>query len=165
MDINKFTEKAQQALAASQSRAADAGQSQIEPEHLLDALLSQEGGIAPRIVERAGASPADLSAAVHKAIESMPRMSGPGAGSPPALSQRLAGVLNAAESEARKIKDEFTSVEHLLLALASAGRSDSVVRLFAGAGLDREKLLSATQQVRGNQRVTSQNPEGTYEAL
>ncbi len=165
MDLNKFTEKAQQALATSQTRAAEAGQSQIEPEHLLDALLLQEGGIAPRIVERAGASPAELASAAERAIAALPRMTGPGAQAAPPLSQRLSLVLTAAESEARRLKDDFTSVEHLLLALAGAGRSDSVVRLLADAGLDREKLLSATQQVRGSQRVTSQTPEGTYEAL
>ena len=165
MDPNRLTDKAQEAVRQAQSLAQRHGQSQIEPEHLALALLTQEGGVAPRMIEKAGAAVATLRDRVQQALGRLPRVSGPGA---PAgqvyVSPRVNEVLNAAEAEAQRMKDEFVSVEHLLLALADV-KDGAVADAFRATGLTREKLLEALATVRGGQRVTSQNPEGTYEAL
>jgi ATP-dependent Clp protease ATP-binding subunit ClpB len=165
MDPNRMTEKAQDTLRQAQSLAQRHGQQQIDAEHLAAALLSQEGGVAARVVEKAGGSPPALVQQLQQAIERMPRVSGPGA---PAgqvyVSPRLSQVLTAAEAEAQRLKDEFVSVEHLLLALADL-KDGAVAEAFRAAGLTRQRLLEAAAAVRGGQRVTSQTPEGTYEPL
>jgi ATP-dependent Clp protease ATP-binding subunit ClpB len=164
MDPNRLTEKAQDALRQAQSMAQREGQTQIEPEHLAVALLEQDGGVAARVVEKAGANPATLAQRLRQALGRLPRVSGPGAqGGQVYVSSRLNEVLRAAEAEAQRMKDEFVSVEHLLLALVDKDRA--VADAFQAAGLTRDKLLEATAAVRGGQRVTSQTPEGTYEAL
>jgi ATP-dependent Clp protease ATP-binding subunit ClpB len=166
MDPNRLTDKAQEVVREAQALAQRHGQSQIEAEHLALALLSQDGGVASRVVEKAGASPAAVRQRLQQAVARLPRVSGPGA---PAgqvyVSPRVNEVFNAAEAEAQRMKDEFVSVEHLLLALAEVVKDGPVAEAFRSAGLTREKLLEALAAVRGGQRVTSQNPEGTYEAL
>jgi ATP-dependent Clp protease ATP-binding subunit ClpB len=164
MDPNRLTEKAQDALRQAQSMAQREGQTQIEPEHLAVALLEQDGGVAARVVEKAGANPATLAQRLRQALGRLPRVSGPGAqGGQVYVSSRMNEALTAAEAEAQRMKDEFVSVEHLLLALVDKDRA--VAEAFKAAGLTRDKLLEATAAVRGGQRVTSQTPEGTYEAL
>ncbi|HXD99762.1 MAG TPA: Clp protease N-terminal domain-containing protein, partial [Candidatus Acidoferrum sp.] len=166
MDPNRMTEKAQDAVRQAQSLAQRQGQQQIEVEHLAAALLGQDGGVAARVVEKAGASPATLAQRLQQAIERLPRVSGAGA---PAgqvyIAPRVNEVLNAAEAEAQRMKDEYVSVEHLLLALAEVVKDGPVADALRSVGLTREKLLEALAAVRGGQRVTSQAPEGTYEAL
>ncbi len=165
MDVNRLTEKAQEALRQAQSLAQRQSHPQIEAEHLALALLTQDGGVAPRIVEKAGASPAALAGRLQQALARLPRVSGPGVGSGQVyVSPRVSQVLDAAEAEAQRMKDEYVSVEHLLLALADL-RDGAVSEAFRAAGLTRERLLEATAGVRGGQRVTSPTPEGTYEAL
>ena len=166
MDLNRLTEKAQDALRQAQGLAQRHGHSQIDVEHVAVALLSQDGGVAPRVVEKAGGSPAALVQRLQQALEKLPRVSGPGApaGGQVYIAPRLNEVLNAAETEAQRMKDEFVSVEHLLLALADL-KDGAVAEAFRAAGLTREKLLEAAAAVRGGQRVTSATPEGTYEAL
>ena len=165
MDVNRLTDKAQEALRQAQSLAQRQSHPQIEAEHLALALLTQDGGVAPRIVEKAGASPAAVAGRLQQALGRMPRVSGPGAPSGQVyVSPRVNEVLNAAEAEAQRMKDEYVSVEHLLLALADL-RDGAVSEAFRAAGLTRERLLEATAAVRGGQRVTSPTPEGTYEAL
>jgi ATP-dependent Clp protease ATP-binding subunit ClpB len=165
MDPNRMTEKAQDAIRQAQSVAQRHGHPQIDVEHLATALLSQDGGVAARIVEKAGVTLAPLVQRLQQALEKLPRVSGPGAPSGQVyVSPRLNEVLNAAESEAQQMKDEYVSVEHLLLALAGV-KDGAVAEAFRAAGLTREKLLEATAAVRGGQRVTSPTPEGTYEAL
>ena len=165
MDPNRLTEKAQDALRQAQSMAQREGQTQIEPEHLAVALLEQDGGVAARVVEKAGASPATLVQRLRQALGRLPRVSGPGAqGGQVYLSPRVNEVLTTAEAEAQRMKDEFVSVEHLLLALAAL-KDRGVGEVLQAAGLTREKLLEALAAVRGGQRVTTQTPEGTYEAL
>ncbi|HEY7678711.1 MAG TPA: Clp protease N-terminal domain-containing protein, partial [Candidatus Methylomirabilis sp.] len=165
MDLNRLTEKAQDAIRQAQSLAQRHGHPQIDVEHLAVALLAQDGGVAARVVEKAGATPGPLIQRLQQALGRLPRVSGPGApagqvyGSP-----RLNGILEAAEAEAQRMKDEYVSVEHLLLALADL-KDGAVAEAFHGAGLTREKLLEAMAAVRGGQRVTSPTPEGTYEAL
>jgi ATP-dependent Clp protease ATP-binding subunit ClpB len=165
MDLNRLTEKAQDALRQAQSLAQRHGHSQIDVEHVAVALLGQDGGVAPRVVEKAGASPAALVQRLQQALERLPRVSGPGAAAGQVyIAPRLNEVLNGAETEAQRMKDEYVSVEHLLLALANL-KDGVVAEAFRAAGLSREKLLEAAAAVRGGQRVTSATPEGTYEAL
>ena len=165
MDLNRLTEKAQDVIRGAQALAQRRGHAQIDVEHLAVALLSQDGGVAPRIVEKAGGKPASLVQRLEQALDRLPRVSGPGA---PAgqvyIAPRVNEILTGAETEAQRMKDEYVSVEHLLLALADL-KDGTVAEAFRSAGLTREKLLEAAAAVRGGQRVTSQNPEGTYEAL
>jgi ATP-dependent Clp protease ATP-binding subunit ClpB len=165
MDANRLTEKAQDALRQAQMSAQRQGQQQIELEHLAVALLAQDGGIAARIVEKAGANTSALVQRLQQAMERLPRVSGGGAQAGQVyVSPRVNEVLNNAEAEARRMKDEFVSAEHLLLALMGV-QDGAVADALRAAGLTREKLEQATAAVRGGQRVTSPTPEGTYEAL
>ena len=166
MDPNRLTEKAQDAIRQAQSLAQRHGHPQIDVEHVALALLGQDGGVAPRVVEKAGVSPAALAQRLQQALDKLPRVSGPGASRGPGvrLPARRTRSCSAAETEAQRMKDEFVSVEHLLLALANL-KDGAVAEAFRAAGLTREKLLEATAAVRGGQRVTSPTPEGTYEAL
>src|SRR5688500_9827185 len=164
MDPNRLTEKAQGALRQAQTLAQRQGHQQIDVEHLAVGLLSDEGGVASRVVEKAGVSPSTLVQKLQQALAKMPRVSGGGAGGQVYLAPRVDEVLNAAETEAQQMKDEYVSVEHLLLALAAV-KDGAVAEAFRAAGLTRAKLLEALAAVRGGQRVTSPTPEGTYEAL
>jgi ATP-dependent Clp protease ATP-binding subunit ClpB len=165
MDLNRLTEKAQDVIRGAQALAQRRGHAQIDVEHLAVALLSQDGGVAPRIMEKAGGNPASLVQRIEQALDRLPRVSGPGV---PAgqvyIAPRVNDVLTGAETEAQRMKDEYVSVEHLLLALADL-KDGTVADAFRAAGLTRDKLLEAAAAVRGGQRVTSQTPEGTYEAL
>src|SRR5438270_2436953 len=165
MDVNRLTEKAQDAVRQAQALAQRHGQQQIEAEHLAVALLSQDGGVAARVVEKAGVAPATLLQRLQQAIEKMPRVSGGGAQAGQVyISSRVNEVFSNAEAEAQRMKDEFVSVEHLLLALGGV-KDGAVADAFRAAGLTKDKLLEAAAAVRGGQRVTSQTPEGTYESL
>jgi ATP-dependent Clp protease ATP-binding subunit ClpB len=160
MDLNRFTEKAQQALAGSQKLAARMNHQQIEPEHLLLALLDQEKGLAAAILEKAGVSVDAITVKAQRDLEKLPRVTGD---VEPRLTQRLIKLIDAAETEAKKLKDEYVSVEHLLLAVTDdSGPAGQTLKQF---GVARDRLLKALQEVRGSQRVTSQNPEETYQAL
>ncbi len=159
-----MTERVQDALNAAYTRALNEHNTQTRPEHLLAALLDQDRGIARDIVERAGADPAKLSAQADEAIARLPRLSGSNADSASVtISPETTRLFSAAERDAQQLQDEYVSVEHLLLALADS--SGPVGSLMRSAGLTRDKLLAALRDVRGNQRVTSQNPEGTYKSL
>jgi len=160
MDLNRFTEKGQEAVLAARNLAMRGGQQQIEPEHLLLALLEQEGGVAPAILQKAGARPDELRKQLTREVSRMPKVSGGGDSHP---SSRFNRVALKAEDEAKALKDDFVAVEHILLALLDD--SGAVGRMLKDAGLNREHLLAGIREVRGSQRVTSQNPEGTYQAL
>jgi ATP-dependent Clp protease ATP-binding subunit ClpB len=164
MDINRFTEKLQEAVRAAQSMAIRYGHQQIDVEHLLAALLEQENGLAPLILAKAGLAPEALLRRLETELGRMPKVSGPSVGPDQVyVTTRLNRVLTAAEDEARKLKDEYISVEHILLALTDdSGPAGRILKEF---GLNRERLMQALREVRGTQRVTSQNPEATYEAL
>ncbi|HTU00880.1 MAG TPA: Clp protease N-terminal domain-containing protein, partial [Candidatus Sulfotelmatobacter sp.] len=153
MDPNRLTQKAQEAIQHAQSLAQGNGHPQIEAEHLAIALLSQDEGVASRLVEKAGGSPSALVQRLQQALGRLPRVSGP-AGAPGQvyISPRVNEVLNAAEAEAQRMKDEYVSVEHLLLALADM-TDGAVADALRAAGLTREKLLEAAAAVRGGQRV------------
>jgi len=165
MDPNRLTEKAQDAIRQAQSLAQGHGHPQIDAEHLAVSLLAQDGGVASRVVEKAGASPATLVQRLQQALGRLPRVSGSAASTGQLyIAPRVNEVLSTAETEAQRMKDEYVSVEHLLLALAEL-KDGAVAETFRAAGLTREKLLEATAAVRGGQRVTSPTPEGTFEPL
>jgi ATP-dependent Clp protease ATP-binding subunit ClpB len=165
MDPNRLTEKAQDVIRQAQSLAQRHGHPQIDVEHLAVALLAQDGGVARRVVEKAGGNPSALVQRFQQALERVPRVSGPGAPTGQVyVAPRVNEILTAAETEAQRMKDEYVSAEHLLLALADL-KDGAVTEALRAAGLTREKLLEAAAAVRGGQRVTSPTPEGTYEAL
>jgi ATP-dependent Clp protease ATP-binding subunit ClpB len=164
MDINRFTEKVQEALASAQRRAARNGNPQIDVEHVLAALLEQDGGLASAILQKAGVNVGGLKQRLDQELDRLPKVSGP-SGGPDGVSitGRLNRLLNQAETEAGRFKDEYVSVEHLLLALTEDGGTAG--RLLKEFGVTRDRLMAALQEVRGNQRVTSPTPEATYQAL
>jgi ATP-dependent Clp protease ATP-binding subunit ClpB len=160
MNAERLTEKAREALVAARSAAIRGGQSAIEPEHLLSALVNQEGGVVPAVLHKAEIAPAGLRDAIARELAKMPKVSGGGEPNP---GPRLSRVLLAAEDEARPFKDEYVAVEHLLLALIADGGAAG--RVLRDAGLTRDRALSAIKAVRGNSRITSPNAEETYQAL
>jgi ATP-dependent Clp protease ATP-binding subunit ClpB len=161
-NINRFTEKSQEAVISAQGLAEELNHSQVDPEHLLAALLQQEQGVVPQVLQRVGANPRDLLGQIQAELDHMPRVSG--AGVQVGISARLRKVLVRAHDEIQQFRDEYVSAEHLLLALLeSAG--GATAQILQKAGVTRETLLGALTQVRGSQRVTSQNPESTYAAL
>src|SRR5262245_34190124 len=164
MDINRFTEKAQEALMAAQRRAVIGGQPQVDVEHLLLTLLQQEPGLAVSILRKANVNLEGLRRRAEQEVDRLPRVSGSGAESDQvSITRRLNRLLAKAEDEAKQFKDEYVSVEHLLLAMTDdTGASGRLLKEF---GVTRDRLMTALQEVRGSQRVTSQNPETTYEAL
>jgi len=164
MDINRFTRKAQEALSAAQSQAARRGHQQVDVEHLVASLVEQEGGLATSILNRAGANLDSFKRRIGQEIERMPRVSGP-AGTPDQvyITPRLNRLLAQADDEAKSLKDDYVSIEHLLLAVTDD--QGAAGRLFKEFGVTRESLAGALKEIRGNQRVTSPDPEATYEAL
>jgi ATP-dependent Clp protease ATP-binding subunit ClpB len=162
MNINKYTEKAQEAVLGAQQLADREGHPEIFPEHLLLTLLEQREGIVPGLIRKLNEDPATLAAAVRAELNKQPRAHG---GTQVALSPRLRRVADAAEQEAERLKDEYVSTEHLLLAIANEGGRASSAQILQGRGITKDKILQALTSVRGSQRVTSQNPEATYEAL
>jgi ATP-dependent Clp protease ATP-binding subunit ClpB len=164
MNVEKMTERVADALNAAYTRALHEHNTQTTPEHMLAALLEQERGIAPDIVTAAGADPKTFARSVDDAIGRLPRLSGASADSAQVtLAPELARIMTVAENEAKALQDDYTSVEHVLLAMAQS--SGEAGRLFRDAGLTKDKLLQALRQVRGNQRVTTKDPEGTYKSL
>jgi ATP-dependent Clp protease ATP-binding subunit ClpB len=162
MNIERFTQKAQEALAGAQSQAAKRNHQQIEPEHLLAALLEQTDGLIPHLLQGMQIPPSGVRGKVEEHLGTMPRVSGDGSGQV-YISQRMNRILSAAEEEAKRFKDDYTSVEHLLLAmLDDTGPS---ARILKDAGVTKDGLMKALMTIRGNQRVTSQNPEDTYQPL
>ena len=162
MNLQKYTEKAQAAVIAAQQLADREGHPDITPEHLLLTLVEQQGGIVPEILRKMSIDPAAIAAAARTEIGRSPRAHG---GTQPTLSPRLRQVADAAETEAGRLKDEYVSTEHLFLAIAGEGGRSAAARLLQQAGATRDSILQALTSVRGSQRVTSQNPETTYQAL
>jgi ATP-dependent Clp protease ATP-binding subunit ClpB len=166
MDLNRFTEKSQSALVEAQNLATRSQHQAVDVEHLALALLQQEGGLVPRLFERANRPPDLLKARLEEELGRLPRVSGDStAASGLQITQRLSQLLVKAQDEARKLKDEYVSVEHLVLALFAESSSVPISRILKTLGVKRDDFLTALNEVRGNQRVTSANPEGTYEAL
>jgi ATP-dependent Clp protease ATP-binding subunit ClpB len=166
VDLNRLTQKSQEALHDAQTKALRFSHTEVDGEHLLLALLDQPEGLVPRLLSAAGADPDLLRGAVESELGRRPRVTGPGvAPGQVMVTQRLARLFDAAEREAGRLKDEYVSVEHLLLALLDEGSASAAGRLLREQGVTREGFLTALTRVRGNQRVTSAMPEVAYEAL
>ena len=162
MNLNKLTEKAQEAVVAAQALASELNHAQIEPEHLLVTLVEQQGGVVPTVLRKLGADPGDAAKAAREALARQPKTHG---GAEPYLSPRLRAVADAAQAAAKSMQDEFVSTEHLLLGLLGESGKQPAVDLLKSRGITRDRVLEALASVRGSQRVTDQNPEGKYEAL
>ncbi|MDY7039476.1 MAG: ATP-dependent chaperone ClpB [Chloroflexota bacterium] len=162
VNINRFTEKSQEALFSAQQIAEQMNHSQVEPEHLLVALLQQGDGVVPQVLARVGANPQAMLAQVEDEINRLPKVTGPTA--QVSISSRLRQVLVRAHDEIQQFHDEYVSTEHLLLALLDHA-GGAVERILRQAGIARDALLHALVEIRGSQRVTSQHPESTYAAL
>ncbi len=162
MDMNRYTEKAQESLLRSQGLTTEYGHPQIEPEHLLLALLEQPDGVVPQVILRLGNDPQRLSGDLRQALGRRPQARG--SASQVGLSPATSRLLQAAEREADGLHDDYVSTEHLLLALTDSKAGD-VARFLSSFGVSRDAVLRALQSLRGGQRVTSATPEGTYAAL
>jgi ATP-dependent Clp protease ATP-binding subunit ClpB len=159
MRLDRLTTKTREALVAAQQNAADRGNPEVYPEHLLLDLLAQAGGLAPAILEKAGVDLQGLIRALGAILDRMPKVAG---GAEPGISSRLRDVLDNAWKQTEEFKDEYTSAEHVLLA---AYKDTALKKALEAQGVDRAKLLEAVQEVRGNQRVTDPDPEGKFQAL
>ena len=163
MNLNQFTQKSIEAVQAAQQMASERQNQQIEQEHLLLALLEQREGLIGQLVQQSGADTAALRQKLTAAVERLPQVSGSGAGQM-YLSRSLEQALNEAEKITREMRDEYTSVEHLMLGLF-AKPDDTLKALFRECGLTKEKFLTALREVRGNRSVTTDSPEDTYDVL
>src|SRR5438309_1353221 len=161
MRIDKFTQKMQEALQAAQDVASQFNHQEIANEHFLSALLDQSDGITQPLLEKIGVPANQLRERLAAELERRPKVTGVSVDL--RLSNELRSVLDGAEKEMAKLKDEFTSAEHYLLALSAA--NVPAAKILKELGVTREKLMQALQQVRGSQRVTDQNPEGKYQTL
>jgi ATP-dependent Clp protease ATP-binding subunit ClpB len=161
MKIERFTEKAREALGRAQEIAQERNHSQVDAEHLLAALLEQEGGVVPEIITRVGGNPSALQAQVNAELDRLPKVYG---GMEPMVASRLRLVIEDAWRQAEQFKDEYLSTEHLLLALEGL-RDGPAPRLLRAAGATPDATRKALSQIRGAQRVTDANPEGKYQAL
>jgi ATP-dependent Clp protease ATP-binding subunit ClpB len=165
MDLNKFTEQATAALSSAQEEAIRLGNQAVDVEHLFYALLTQENGLVPRLFERLKVAPDLLLNKTQSTLDRIPKVSGSGATGQTGITHRLNQLLVHAQDEAKKLKDDYVSVEHLVLAMFHEKKDTPIAGLFRDQNITRDAFLKAMQDVRGNQRVTSQNPEATYESL
>ncbi|MEM0914882.1 MAG: Clp protease N-terminal domain-containing protein, partial [Planctomycetota bacterium] len=167
MDFNRLTQKSQQAFQQAQSIAVKRGHQAVDNDHLLLALVEQQDGLIPRLLDKLN-RPADVVVAeLTRRLDARPSVSGPGtAPNQVAVTQQLNETLVAAEKRAQSLKDEYVSVEHLVLGMLDTGKAaDSTGKMLADLGVTADAFLKAMTDVRGNQRVTSADPEATYEAL
>jgi len=162
VDLNKFTQKAQEAIIGAQSLAGEYSHGQIEPEHLLLLLLRQSDGIVPQIVQKLEANPDEMALSLEREVQRKPKVYG--ATAQVGLSRELARVLDEAQKVAARMRDDYASTEHLLLALTGS-RGGGASRFLAAYGITEDAVLRALTGIRGSQRVTSQHPEATYQAL
>lgn len=166
MNPEKMTQKAQEALQAARAVALKLHHQQLDGEHLFKALIEQENGLVPTLLERVGVSLPTLKSLIEKELEKMPAVTGGSVEEGKVyVTNRFNRLLVKAEDEAKRLKDEYLSVEHILLALAAEGDKTPSGRVLAQLGVDERKLLHELKSVRGHQRVTSDNPEQVYEAL
>jgi len=166
MDLNRLTEKSREAIHDAETRAVSMGHQEVDVEHLFLALLEQNEGLIPGVVNRAEVDPARLIRELEDNLGKRPRVSGGVSEAGKVyVTQRLNQLLARAEKEAGRLKDEYISVEHLVLAMFEEGSSGAAARIMKQAGLTRDSFLKALSSIRGSQRVTSPTPETTYEAL
>ena len=162
MNLNRLTEKAQEAVVGAQQLATRLNHPQIDPEHLLAALVTQDGGIVPAVLRKMQIDPAAIGRTLEADLQKRPKAYG---GSEPGIGPRLRTVVEAAEKEAAQLKDEYLSTEHFLLAIAGEGGRLPAAGALQAAGATRDRILETLVAVRGTQRVTDQSPESRYEAL
>jgi ATP-dependent Clp protease ATP-binding subunit ClpB len=162
MDINKYTEKAQEAILGAQRLAEQMNHAQIEPEHVLTALVEQREGIVPELLRKMDVDPGVVARGARELLSRLPQAYG---GSQPGLSPRLKLISDSAQAEAGRLKDEYVSTEHLFVAIATETGRSPAARLLQQHGITPDKVLQALTSIRGSQRVTSQHPESTYQAL
>ncbi len=165
METNNLTQMSRQALTDAQAEARRRSHHEVETWHLLHALLSQEDGIVPALAEKLGLTRSALQLAAERELERIPRVSGSVDTSKIYVTQAVHDTLTRAEAEAKQLKDEFVSVEHLFLGLIEVAKPASLAKYWQSFGLDRSKVLKALKDLRGAQRVTTDNPETTYNAL
>jgi len=166
MDMNKLTQKSQEAVQQAQSIALRYGHQEVDGEHLLVALLAQDGGLFPRMLTRMQVDSDVLKSEIERKLTQQPKVSGPGVEQDKIyVTQRFQKLFLSAQNEAERLKDEYVSVEHLLLALISEGDKTPGGRILKQFNITRDNFLSVLTQIRGNQSVTSANPEVAYEAL
>ena len=162
MNMNQMTEKAQEALLAAQELAGATGHPQIEPEHLLVTLAGQKDGVVPAVLRKLSVDPAQLVESVQDELARLPQTSG---GAQPGLSPRLNDLARVAKTEAERLKDDYISTEHLLVAIASEGGRAAAARILSERGVTPDRIFEVLTSIRGSQRVTDQSPEGKYQAL
>lgn len=162
MDLSKFTESVREALQEASSVASDLSHQKIDVEHLLLCMLKQENSLAARFLSKVEMNGAEVLEKLKEILRKRPKMTG---SSELYLSNRLLDVLTKAQKEAKKSKDDYVSVEHILLCILDQGKTDECGSFFANAGVNRNKFNQAVEEIRGGQRVTSSNPDATYEAL
>ncbi len=161
MNPERYTVKSREAIERAQRIARERSHQELQPEHLLAALLQEQGGTTQALLAKLGVQPATLESPLDDALDRLPRVQGGGMH----VSEALRSLLERAEAQAERLKDEFTSVEHLLLAMADASHPGAAQRVLARAGVTTEALLQALATVRGGQRVTDESPEDKYQAL
>src|SRR3990172_896033 len=162
MRLDKFTIKAQEALQEAQSLAEQSGNQELEPEHVLSTLVTQSDGIVPPLLKKLGIDLNLLQSRLQERLNQSPKVSGSGTGV--YISPRLKSVLDSSEKEAQQFKDDFVSAVHILLAI-SASKNTEAGRILNSLGVTRDALLKALQEIRGNQRISDQNPEDKYQVL
>ncbi len=162
MNINKYTEKAREAVASAIELAQQSNNPQLEPEHLLVTLAEQQDGIVPELIRKMGIDPSVIARSGRDLIAKLPSAYG---GAQPGMSPRLKLVTDQAQAEADRLKDEYVSTEHLFMSIADEGGRSPSAQLLKQHAVTRDRILQALTSVRGSQRVTTENPEGTYQAL
>jgi len=165
MDFAKLTQMAREAVTDAQNIARRLNHNEVETWHLLSALLTKENGIVPGLLEKLGLTVSALQLAVDRELERLPKVTGSVDTSKVYVTQAVNDVLTRAEKEAESMKDEYVSVEMVFLALIEVGKPEALKKFFKSFGLDRAKVLKVLKEIRGNQRVTTDNPEATYQAL
>ena len=165
MGSNKLTVMSRQAVTEAQNEARRRSNQEVDTWHLLAALLAQEGGTVPGLVDKLGLTVSALQLAAERELDRLPKVSGSVDVSKIYVTQAVNEVLTRAEAEAAKLKDEYVSTEHLLLGLVEVAKPEAFAKYLKSFGLDRSRVLRALSEIRGNQRVTSDNPEVTYQAL
>ena len=165
MDFAKLTQMSRQGLTDAQNIARRLNHNEVDTWHLLSALVTQESGVVPGLIDKLGIAPSAVQLAVERELERLPKVTGSVDTSKVYVTQAVNDVLTRGEEEAKSLNDDFVSVEHLLLGLIDVAKPEALKKLFKSFGLDRAKILQVLKDVRGSQRVTTDNPETTYAAL
>ena len=165
MDFAKLTQMSRQAMTDAQNIARRLNHTEVDTWHLFSALVAQENGIVPGLLDKLSIPPAAVQLSVERELERIPKVTGSVDTSKIYVTQAVNEVLTRGEEEAKSLKDDFVSVEHLLLGLLDVAKPDALKQQFKSFGLDRAKVLTVLKEMRGSQRVTTDNPEATYAAL